>query len=87
MLLATLRHARLQKRGAAMMPAGGGRQDHQSKREAHGMRNELSLRLKWFHRSVPCARVFLTPGQNERCESSSSHQGPAHAPRPRLSLV
>src|SRR5260370_6984345 len=52
---------------------------------AHGMRIELYLRLKWLHRPVQCSRVFLTRGQNERCESSSSRQGPAHPPRPHCS--
>jgi len=46
------------------------------------MRNELSLWLKWLVIPVQCSRVFLTRGQNERGESSSSRQGQAHAPRP-----
>ncbi len=42
----------------------------------HGMRNALYPRLKWLHRPVQCARFFLTRGQKELCESSSSLQGP-----------
>ncbi len=49
---------------------------------AHGMRNELSLGLKGLHRPVQCSRLFLRRGQKELCESSSSRQSPAHAPRP-----
>ena len=49
---------------------------------SHRMRNELSLWLKWLVIPVQCSRVFLTWGQNERGESSSSRQGQAHAPRP-----
>jgi hypothetical protein len=48
----------------------------------HGMRNELSLRLKWFYRPVQCSRLFLTRGEIELYESLSSPQGQAHAPRP-----
>ena len=43
------------------------------------------LALKWLDIPVQCSRVFLTRSQNERCESSSSRQGPAHAPRPHWS--
>jgi hypothetical protein len=42
--------------------------------EAHGMRNELSLRLKWLHRAVQCSHLVLTRGEIELCESSSSRQ-------------
>jgi hypothetical protein len=54
----------------------------QESRTSHGMRNELSLRLKWLHRAVQCTRFVLTRGQQERCESRSSLQGPANTPRP-----
>jgi len=47
-----------------------------------GCANLLSLWLKWLVIPVQCSRVFLTRGQNERGESSSSRQGQAHAPRP-----
>jgi len=49
---------------------------------SHRMCNKLSLWLKWLVIPVQCSRVFLTRGQNERGESSSSRQGQAHAPRP-----
>src|SRR2546421_11168056 len=52
---------------------------------SHGMRNELYLRLKCLHRAVQCTRFVLTRGQKELCESSSSLQGPANAPRPHWS--
>jgi hypothetical protein len=47
-----------------------------------GCATSCQIALKCLHRPVQSSRVFLTRGQNERCESSSSRQGPAHAPRP-----
>src|SRR5260370_39444851 len=47
-----------------------------------GGANLLSVGLKWLDLPVPCARLRLPRGEIELCESSSSLQGPAHAPRP-----
>src|SRR5579864_1207107 len=46
---------------------------------------QADLRLKCRHRPVQCSRLFLTRGEIELGESSSSRQGPAHAPHPHWS--
>ena len=50
-------------------------------RMSHGRPNEVSLRLKWLHKPVQCSCLCLRRSEIELCESRSSRQGPAPAPR------
>jgi len=43
---------------------------------SHGMRNELSLRLKWLDIPVQCSRVRLPRGEIEWCDGSAIIQLP-----------